>query len=131
MVGFDVKSIREATGLSQMDFSIYSDVPVRTLQAWEAGDRTPPKYVVLLLRRVVVNDLDNGADFKEIVSVSKGMLPEDDNKREEHTITITALRERPTLGLKQGETMTLTLTGDLYLKLKHDEVMGLVSVKEN
>ena len=131
MVGFDVKSIREATGLSQMDFSIYSDVPVRTLQAWEAGDRTPPRYVILLLRRVVVNDIEKGADFKEIVSVSKGMLPEDDTAREEHNITITALKDRPTLGLKAGEIMTVTLTGDLYLKLKEDEQKGLVSIKEN
>ena len=126
MVGFDVKSIREATGLSQVDFSVYSDVPVRTLQAWEAGDRTPPRYVVLLLRRVVVNDMEKGADFKEIVSLSKGTISED-----AHVLTITALKDRPTLGLKQGDTMTLTLSGDLYLKLKHDEVMGLVSVKEN
>lgn len=126
MVGFDVKSIREATGLSQVDFSVYSDVPVRTLQAWEAGDRTPPRYVVLLLRRVVVNDMEKGADFKEIVSLSKGTISKD-----AHVLTITALKDRPTLGLKQGDTMTLTLSGDLYLKLKHDEVMGLVSVKEN
>lgn len=127
MIGFDVRSIREATGLSQKDFSLYSAVPVRTLQAWEAGDRTPPNYVILLLRRVVVNDLERGADFKEIVSLSKGTISEDAH---EHTVTITALKDSPSLGLKKGDTMTLTLSGDLYLKMKHDELMGLVSVKE-
>ncbi len=32
-----------------MEFSDYTGIPVRTLEDWEAGRRTPPEYIPRLL----------------------------------------------------------------------------------
>lgn len=44
-----IKSIRSSTGLSQARFAAAFEIPVRTLEDWERGLRTPPAYVVKLL----------------------------------------------------------------------------------
>ena len=51
-----IKEIRAFTGLSQVKFADRYSIPVRTLQDWEAGRRTPPAYVVGLLERAVKMD---------------------------------------------------------------------------
>ena len=45
-----MKEIRLATNMSQKAFADYFNIPVRTLQDWEAGKRTPPVYVVELIK---------------------------------------------------------------------------------
>lgn len=45
----EIKKIRKETGMTQKAFSEFFGIPVRTLQDWEAGLRTPPDYVVRLL----------------------------------------------------------------------------------
>jgi putative transcriptional regulator len=49
----EIKSIRSRTGLSQASFAARYDIPKRTVEAWEAGDRTPPPYVIRLLAAAV------------------------------------------------------------------------------
>lgn len=44
-----IKELRESTGMSRKEFSDYTHIPVRTLEDWEAGRRTPPDYVPRLL----------------------------------------------------------------------------------
>ncbi|MBO5242018.1 MAG: helix-turn-helix domain-containing protein [Lachnospiraceae bacterium] len=44
-----IKQLRERTGMSRKDFSEYTKIPVRTLEDWEAGRRTPPEYIPRLL----------------------------------------------------------------------------------
>lgn len=44
-----IKSIRRSTGMSQARFAAAFEIPVRTLEDWERGLRTPPAYVVKLL----------------------------------------------------------------------------------
>ena len=44
-----VKELRESTGMSRKEFSEYTGIPVRTLEDWEAGRRTPPEYIPRLL----------------------------------------------------------------------------------
>ena len=44
-----IKELRESTGMSRKDFSEYTGIPVRTLEDWEAGRRTPPEYIPKLL----------------------------------------------------------------------------------
>lgn len=44
-----IKSIRSSTGMSQARFSEAYEIPVRTIQDWERGVRTPPPYVIKLL----------------------------------------------------------------------------------
>ena len=45
----EIKKLRKEAGMTQKAFSDFFGIPVRTLQDWEAGVRTPPDYVVRLL----------------------------------------------------------------------------------
>jgi len=44
-----IKELRENTGMSRKEFSEHTGIPVRTLEDWEAGRRTPPDYIPRLL----------------------------------------------------------------------------------
>ena len=44
-----IKELRESTGMSRKEFSDYTGIPVRTLEDWEAGRRTPPDYIPRLM----------------------------------------------------------------------------------
>ena len=44
-----IKDLRESTGMSRKGFSEHTDIPVRTLEDWEAGRRTPPEYIPRLI----------------------------------------------------------------------------------
>ncbi|MBP3233071.1 MAG: helix-turn-helix domain-containing protein [Eubacterium sp.] len=44
-----IKELRESTGMSRKDFSEHTRIPVRTLEDWEAGRRTPPEYIPRLI----------------------------------------------------------------------------------
>ena len=44
-----IKELRESTGMSRKDFSEHTGNPVRTLEDWETGRRTPPEYIPRLI----------------------------------------------------------------------------------
>ncbi len=44
-----IKDLRESIGMSRKEFSKHTGIPVRTLEDWEAGRRTPPEYVPRLI----------------------------------------------------------------------------------
>ena len=44
-----IKDLRESTGMSRKEFSEHTGIPVRTLEDWEAGRRTPPDYIPRLI----------------------------------------------------------------------------------
>ena len=44
-----IKKLREDTGMNRKEFSEYTKIPIRTLEDWEAGRRTPPEYLPRLL----------------------------------------------------------------------------------
>jgi DNA-binding transcriptional regulator YiaG len=44
-----IRKMRKEAGMTQKMFSDFFGIPVRTLQDWEAGVRTPPEYLVQLL----------------------------------------------------------------------------------
>ena len=44
-----VKELRENTGMTRKEFSEHTGIPVRTLEDWEAGRRTPPEYIPRLI----------------------------------------------------------------------------------
>lgn len=44
-----IKEAREAAGLSRAEMSRLFEIPVRTLEEWDAGRRTPPPYVEKLI----------------------------------------------------------------------------------
>ena len=52
-----IKEIRALTGLSQAKFADKYKIPVRTLQGWEGERRTPPEYVLIMLERIVKEDI--------------------------------------------------------------------------
>ena len=44
-----IQELRDSTGMSRKEFSENTGIPVRTLEDWEAGRRTPPEYIPRLL----------------------------------------------------------------------------------
>ena len=44
-----LKKTREMLGMNRTEFSIYMDIPLRTLEEWEAGRRQMPGYVLRLI----------------------------------------------------------------------------------
>ena len=41
--------LRDSVKMSRKEFSEHVGIPVRTLEDWEAGRRTPPEYVPRLI----------------------------------------------------------------------------------
>ena len=54
------KMIREKSGMSRADFSVWLGVPYRTMQEWELGRRAMPEYVLRLIAYKVMNELREG-----------------------------------------------------------------------
>ncbi len=50
-------AIREASGLSRAAFCRKYNIPIRTMEDWEAGRRIPPQYILEWLKRLV--DIDS------------------------------------------------------------------------
>lgn len=44
-----IRDLRESTGMSRKEFSEHTGIPVRTLEDWETGRRTPPEYIPRLI----------------------------------------------------------------------------------
>lgn len=44
-----LKQIRADLGMNRTEFSHYMDIPLRTLEEWEAGRRKMPDYVLRLI----------------------------------------------------------------------------------
>ena len=44
-----IRKLREKTGMTRKDFSIHIGIPLRTIEDWEAGRRTPPEYIPRLI----------------------------------------------------------------------------------
>lgn len=54
-----IKELRQQTGLSQSAFAKYFEIPLRTVQDWEQGKRTPPEYLVKLMsEKLKMNKLE-------------------------------------------------------------------------
>ena len=64
-----IRDLRESINMSRREFSLHTGIPVRTLEDWEAGRRTPPEYVPRLIAyqlkyEELVQRMDIGADEK-------------------------------------------------------------------
>ena len=44
-----IKEARQAAGLSQAKMSKLFEIPKRTIESWESGERKPPAYVERLI----------------------------------------------------------------------------------
>lgn len=60
----EIKEIREASGLSRAAFSRKYEIPIRTLESWEAEVRKCPDYVRKLLERAVIEDMKNDQEMR-------------------------------------------------------------------
>jgi DNA-binding transcriptional regulator YiaG len=55
-----IKEARKSAKLTQKQVSDRFEIPLRTIEAWEAGKRTPPPYV----EKLIVDKLENIAKEK-------------------------------------------------------------------
>jgi putative transcriptional regulator len=53
----DSERIRGLLGISRAEFSRRYHIPVRTLEDWDAERKHPPAYVMELLERAVLEDI--------------------------------------------------------------------------
>lgn len=44
-----IRELRENCGYTRKEFSEHIGIPIRTLEDWEAGRRTPPEYIPRLI----------------------------------------------------------------------------------
>ena len=44
-----ITELREETGENRKEFSAHTGIPVRTLEDWGTGRRTPPEYIPRLI----------------------------------------------------------------------------------
>ena len=60
-----IQNIRRQTGLSRTEFSHKYGIPLRTLEEWESGRRTPPEYIPRMLAYYVYfsETIDNPGDL--------------------------------------------------------------------
>ena len=49
MISYLIRAIRIETGMNRMAFCNFIGMPLRTLQAWERGEREMPEYVLRLI----------------------------------------------------------------------------------
>lgn len=54
-----IKELRACTGLSQRDFAAGYNIPLKTLQHWEAGDSQPAPYLLTLLAKAIPGSAEN------------------------------------------------------------------------
>ena len=50
---FDIKELRESTGMTQKSFAEAYGIPLSTLRKWEQKEASPAPYVVNLLARAL------------------------------------------------------------------------------
>ena len=53
---YNVRELRDITGLSQKAFAEQFQIPVSTLRKWEQGESSPPSYVLRLLASAIPAD---------------------------------------------------------------------------
>ena len=67
-----IKELRESIGMNRREFSEYTGIPIRTLEDWEAGRRTPPEYVPRLLAYML--------KYEELIARKEGRDEKDGDK---------------------------------------------------
>ena len=56
---YNFAAIRKASGLTQKSFSVAYGIPLRTIEDWSTGSRTPPPYLLDLLAADIISNLHN------------------------------------------------------------------------
>jgi transcriptional regulator with XRE-family HTH domain len=77
----EIRSLRESTGMSRQEFARYFEIPYRTLQDWELGNRSMPEYLFRLMEYKTrleglcrQNDTLSGKDVKQTKDLSDKLM---------------------------------------------------------
>ena len=54
-----IKEIRKACGMTQAEMAKQLNIPLRTIENWDGGQRKPPDYVVELIQYRLLGMLKN------------------------------------------------------------------------
>ena len=77
------EEIRKILGISRAAFSRKYNIPIRTLEDWDAGKKNPPDYVLDMLERIVNEDKED-EDMNKLtmdrIRIAKMLLAEKDIK---------------------------------------------------
>lgn len=55
------KDLRQASGLTQAQFSERFEIPKRTIEEWDRGTRTPPEYLLKLIEFKIRHENKTGS----------------------------------------------------------------------
>lgn len=72
-----IAAMREDTGMSRPQFSKTYNIPKRTLESWEWGEREAPEYVIDLLGRVVYSDMIKKKARFSVVEINNYKMTEE------------------------------------------------------
>ena len=109
-----IKKLREGTGMSRKVFSEHTGIPVRTLEDWEAGRRTPPEY----LPRLIAYQLKYEKKTKRNVSVIQDA---DGNKIV--VINDIAFKGKRSIQWEDVEEYLKRYVGDIYSIAEDNEII--------
>lgn len=78
----NIKKLRTRVGMSQRQFAEYFNIPKRTIENWEGEQRTPPEYVVELIKykiegeckKVIKELIQEAKDKQWVVITDKGEI---------------------------------------------------------
>ena len=117
-----IKELRESTGMSRKEFSEHMGIPVRTLEDWEAGRRTPPDYVPRLLAYQIKIEEIFAGKVKRNVSV---ILDADGNKIV--VINDIVFKGKRSISWEEVEKYLKSYVGDIYSIAEDNEIIYIGS----
>ncbi|MCD8057043.1 MAG: hypothetical protein LUF88_01380 [Bacteroides fragilis] len=57
--------LRASTGMNRREFAEYFEIPYRTVQEWELGNRKMPEYLLRLMAYKIITESENGIFHKQ------------------------------------------------------------------
>lgn len=59
-----IRVLRAETGLNRKQFAEHFQIPLRTVEEWEAGRRKPPEYIPRLINYQIMYEQEFGKENK-------------------------------------------------------------------
>ena len=60
-----IRTLRAETGLNRKQFAEHFQIPLRTVEEWEAGRRKPPEYIPRLIKYQILYEQQFGKQNKK------------------------------------------------------------------
>lgn len=61
-----IRELRAETGLNRRQFAEHFQIPLRTVEEWEAGRRKPPEYIPRLIKYQIMYEQQLDKQEKEV-----------------------------------------------------------------